>query len=309
MKIDYIKLLLLLFVISLTTSCDREDPLSTEQYKKEIYINGAYNRVLTFDLPYGEAQDAYISILASGSQRVDKDVNVKIEFNDELVTWYNDKYMFGAPILYQQLNPEVIDMPSLNTTLKGGELYTHLPFKINSSDLHCDSLYSIGFSIASVSEYKIREEGDELIFTLKLINDFSGDYNLEGTKAELFEEQDDQGETIWVESAAALPINVSRIFTATSDKKVRFVHDRNKQSLSDFSSSWEPRKDYFETIDNFAIQFVQIDDSNTFTVEAWDKMEIMDGEAIFDAEEEIFTFWYDYMEGVVRHRMKGIFRK
>lgn len=309
MKIDYIKILLLLLAITLTASCDREDPLSTEQYKKEIYLNGAYNRVLTFDLPYGEAQDAYISVLSSGSQRVDKDVNVKIEFNDELVTWYNDKYMFGAPILYQQLDPEVIDMPSLNTTLKSGELYAHLPFKINSSELHCDSLYSIGFSIASVSEYNIREEGDELIFTLKLINDFSGDYNLEATKAELFEEQDDQGETVWVESATALPINVSRILTATSDKEVRFIHDRNKQSLSDFNDSWEPREDYFNTVDQFAIQFVQIGDSNIFNVEPWTDMEVVDGQAEFDEEEEVFTFWYDYIEHGRRHRIKGEFRK
>ena len=36
-------------------------------------------------------------------------------------------------------------------------------------------------------------------------------------------------------------------------------------------------------------------------------MNIIDGEATFG--EKGFSFWYDYIEGFARHRMKGTFTK
>lgn len=306
MKNNKSYLIFSLLTIAIFTACSVVDPMASEQYQKDIYIIGANERISSFDIPYGNEQETFFSISASGSQKVDRDVVVTLKHNDEIINWYNSKYMLDAPVKYRHIESEFLNIPSWTATLKAGELYTHFPFKVNTSGLHCDSLYCIGFAIKSVSDYQMSESGAELIFTLKLINQFSGNYHLDATKTLLKKETLPNGTTQWVEQGAPLTISVQRTLTASSENTVRFFHERIKENLADYSSSWNPGKDYFNAIKNSCIQFVKTD-GNKFTVEAWEDFEIVEGEAEYD--DGIFTFRYDYMEGSNRYRMKGVFRK
>ncbi|HBG58859.1 MAG TPA: hypothetical protein DDX07_12700 [Porphyromonadaceae bacterium] len=285
------------------TACEAIDPLSSEQYRKEIYIIGSYKDVLQSDLPYGENEETFVSIAVSGSQRIDRDVTVTLRHNDEIIRRYNDKYMLDAPVKYQQLDPARIRIPSWSATIKAGEIYAHLPFTVNSSGLHCDSLYAISFEIESVSEYMKSENDTSLILTLKLTNDYSGSYQLEASKSSLTE--NDNGE--WVEVGLPVPVSIQRSLTAISESEVRFFHEKQKETYNDYVHSWDPGGDYFRAIDNYCIVFERIGESNNFTVKPWGSMTILDGEATFDKGS--FSFWYDYEMGAIRYRMKGVFRK
>lgn len=295
-----------LLAILLFTACSVVDPMSSEQYQKDIYIVGANERVASFDVPYGSTQEAFISISASGTQKVDKNVDVTLERNDDIIDWYNGKYMLDAPVKYRQLEAELINVTSWTATLKAGEIYTRFPFAVNTTNLHCDSLYSIGFAIKSVSDYQMSETGTELIFTLKLTNEFSGQYHMDATKTPLKEETLPDGNTEWIEQGMAVPVSIQRTLTAVSANTVRFFHEKNKETLAEYSNSWDPGKDYFDAIKNFCIQFVQTD-GNKFTIEPWENFEIVNGEAEYNSN--IFTFWYDYADGSNRYRMKGTFRR
>lgn len=288
------------------TACEVVDPLASEQYEKNIYIVGANERVYAFDLPYGNEQDAFVSISASGTQKVDQDVVVTLKQNDEIINWYNNKYMLDAPVKYQQIDMSLVDISSWTTTLKAGEIYTRFPFTINSLNLHCDSLYAIGLAIESVSHYQLSELGTELIFTLILTNDYSGNYQLDASKTLLREETLPDGSSQWIEQGLALPVSIQRTLKATSPTTVRFFHEKTKETLAEYSNSWDPGKDYFDAIRRSCIQFVHIAD-NRFAVEPWDEMEILEGEAIYDDSK--FEFWYDYMDGSSRYRIRGVFRK
>lgn len=304
MKMKKIYYILLLLTAVMYSACEVSDPMASEQYKKMIYMVGANSKVSTFELPYGDGQNAFVSLAASGSQKTDKDVKITLKSNDELIEWYNKKYMLDKPVKYRKMGPEKIDIPSWEATLKAGELYVRFPFNINSKGLHCDSLYAITFAIDNISEYEMSEEGKELIFTVKLTNPFSGDYNMKAQNIAL-EEEGGQ----WVE-ASGKPVSIQRILTACSATEVRFFHENKKQKFEEFGSSWEPVKDYFDTVRDFCVKFVQIGDSNKFTVEAWDSMIIYGGEAELSFSKEgnrIFTFWYDFADGNERRRMKGTF--
>ena len=161
------RFILVLFTIITFSSCHVVDPMSGEQYEKNIYIIGAYNKVSSFNVLYGNEESAFVSISASGTKKVDKNIEVILKQNDDLIEWYNNKYMLDQPVKYQQLDPELIQVPSWSTILTAGEIYTRLPFTVNTKGLHCDSLYAISFEIESVSDYQIEELGKELIFTLK----------------------------------------------------------------------------------------------------------------------------------------------
>jgi hypothetical protein len=298
-------IVVLLLTMQVFAACEVVDPLATEQYQKDIYIIGAYERVSSFNLPYGDEQDAFVSVSASGTQKVDQDVEVTLRQDNDIIDWYNGKYMLDAKVKYQQLDPARFNIPSWKTTLHVGELYAHLPFKVNTTDLHCDSLYAIGIAIETVSAYQIAESGTELIFTLKLVNDYSGIYQLDASKVTVKEEILEDGSSQWVEQGLAVPISVQRTLTATSHDAVRFFHEKQKETLAEYSNSYDPNKDYFEAIDKYCIRFVKAE-GNKFTVESWNGMSIMDGEVEYNAPN--FTFWYDYMDGSTRYRMSGSFR-
>jgi hypothetical protein len=285
------------------TACEDIDPLATEQYQKEIYIVGSYKDVLQFDVPYGENEEAYVSIAVSGSQRIDRDATVKLRHNDEIISWYNNKYMLDAPVKYQRLDPDRINIPSWTTTIKAGEIYAHLPFAVNSIGLHCDSLYAISFEIESVSDYMKSENDTSLILTLKLTNDYSGTYQMEATKSSLTENENGE----WMEIGLPVPVSIQRTLTAVSADIVRFFHEKQKETYNDYVHSWDPGGDYFRAIDNYCVTFERIGETNNFSVKPWGSMNILDGEATNN--DSSFTFWYDYMMGNNRYRMKGTFRK
>lgn len=290
----------------LFTACEVVDPMDSEQYQKDIYIVGAHAKVASYDVLYGDEQEAFLSISASGTQKVVRNVNITLKRNDKIIDWYNKKYMLDAPVKYQQLPTELIKLPSWTVTLNAGEIYSRFPLSLNTKDLHCDSLYAIGFAIESTSDYQISKEGSELMFTLKLTNPYSGDYHLDATKTVLQENTLPDGSTEWVEMGMAVPISIQRILTAVSENSVRFFHEKTKQTLAEYNNSWNPGKDYFDAINRFCINFVRINDDK-FAIEAWDGMPIMAGEAAF--KDGLFNFWYDYIDGSNRYRMKGVFRK
>lgn len=290
----------------LFSACEVVDPMSSEQYQKDIYIIGAHSKVASFNVLYGNEQEAFLSISASGSQKVDRNVDVTLKRSDEIIDWYNSKYMLDAPVKYRQLPSELIKLPSWTTTLKAGELYSRFPLSLNTMDLHCDSLYAIGFVIESTSDYQISEDGAELMFTLKLTNPYSGNYHLDATKIGLQKNVLPDGTIEWVEMGMAVPVSIQRALTAVSDNSVRFFHEKHKETLAEYSNSWNPGKDYFDAIKNFCVNFVRVADGK-FSVEAWDSMQIVAGEAVYN--EGIFSFWYDYVDGSNRYRMQGSFRK
>lgn len=290
----------------LFSACEVVDPMDSEQYQKDIYIIGAHSKVASYDVLYGDAQEAFLSISVSGSQRVDRDVSVTLKRNDEIIDWYNGKYMLDAPVKYQQLPMELISLSSWTTTLKAGELYSRFPLSLKTTGLHCDSLYAIGFAIESASDYQISEEGSELVFTLKLTNPYSGNYHMDANKVLLKENTLPDGTVEWLEQGMAIPVSIQRVLTAVSDNTVRFFHEKAKETLAEYTNSWNPGKDYFDAIKNYCVNFVRKSDGK-FTIEAWENMQIVAGEA--DYENGIFDFWYDYLEGSNRYRMRGTFRK
>ena len=101
------------------TSCEK-DLLEKEQYQKEIYLIGAYNRVWTTEVSYSnEEVKTYFTVSSSGTLALDRDVNVKMKINEELVDIYNKKYW---TVLNEDKYYKSLDMPVCLPELNLGEL-------------------------------------------------------------------------------------------------------------------------------------------------------------------------------------------
>ena len=178
-------ILLLLVVLS---SCDYESPLDKEQYKKTLYLIGASSNLVTKELAYSsEVQEGFITVGVSGSLLIDGNVDVTLESHNSVIDWYNKKFKFLATdIKYQGLAASAFEVPSYTTTLKAGETYARVPFKVKTEGLECDSLYAITFKIASSSAgYEINQKDSALIVSFNLVNKYSGNYIFKALRHEL----------------------------------------------------------------------------------------------------------------------------
>ena len=293
-------------------SCAKEDPLAKEQYIKQVYMIGAYKDVAKFDIPFSsEPQEAYVSVAIGGTLLPDQDVTVTLTSDAEAIKNYNAKYMLdNEPVKYQELNPELYDMPSLSGTIKAGEVYTRIPLKIFTDKLACDSLYALAFKIGETSAYEINKQDSTLILNFHLINAYSGDdYQLtDAVEYKVTHIADENNpEEAELEQSSVWGSTVTRKVKAVSETAIRFMHKTAKEDRSSFMSNDE----YWANLRANGVVFERTggDDSKEFSVKSWvtkeeGGLDIIAGKATFD-EEEGFTFWYDYMNGNTRYRMTG----
>lgn len=282
-KISYIIIsLLLLFLFS---SCNYDNPLDTEQYKKVIYMIGASDNVLTKEIKYsGEKQEIFVSVGISGSLLIDNDISVNLSSQNSVIDWYNKKFKYlETDIKYQELSDAFYNLPSYSTTLRAGETYARLPIQITSEGMHCDSLYALTFKIDSASDYEINQKDSALIVSFNLVNTYSGSYIFKGFRHTL-------NASGSITSSAS--VNVLRTFKATNENTVRFFSEQQSETTANIS--------------NYAIT-LKIDSNNQITVAAWENFDIEDATCTYDKTTEVFTIDYRYHLNGEYYQMEGTF--
>lgn len=176
-------------LLTLSTASCEEGILDKEQYQKEIYLIGAYNRVWTTEVSYSDQEvQTYFTVSSSGSLALDKDVNVKMKINEELVDIYNVKYwtVLNEDKYYKPLDQSLYSIPSLgNTVIKHSEgISAEVPMFIKTANLDIDQSYVIPVEIESTTEYPVNTSGYKMLILLKLKNDYSGNYQMTGHTTE-----------------------------------------------------------------------------------------------------------------------------
>jgi hypothetical protein len=279
--------------------CEDINVLETEQYVKQVYIVGAADVVWPFQVAYGdEPREAYISVATGGSRNIDEDVTVQLRHNDGTIGWYNNKYLYDAPVKYQKLDPAKFTIPSFSTTIRAGEVYARLPFTINTAGLHCDSLYAVTFAIESVSRYEKNATDTALILNLDLVNDYSGTYQFAATRYKL---------ALDAVSGTYIPTSdgtysASRTLKAVDANSVRFFHEARAEARGGYASN----EAYFAAIRDWCLVFTRTS-GNNFSVVPWNTLAILDGACTHD--NGTFTFYYDYQSGSTRYRIEGTLTK
>ena len=181
-RLYYIGILFALFGV---WGCETVNPLEEEQYKKQIYLVGAYDHVFTQTVYYNdtEEQETFISVAASGSLGLDMDVDVEVAIVPEEVGIYNEMFIghYSALPWYSVMPEEVYNIPSMRVTLKqDGEVYERIPIHVNTPLIHCDSNYAIPFRIVSVSHYETTTDS-VLLLALDMQNEYSATYDMTGS--------------------------------------------------------------------------------------------------------------------------------
>ena len=204
----------------LIVSC-AEDPMEKEQYKKEVYLVGAYDRVWKIDVNYSEQPVSdFFTVTTSGTLNLDQDVHVSMRINEDIVATYNRKFLgeLNEDKFFVPLDETLYSIPSLdNITLdhqKG--ISVDVPIQIITQNLSADTRYVIPVQIESSTPYDVNESGRKMLIHLNLKNEYSGNYQLDGHMTE--------------PGLNPRRIQKAKVLTATGVNTVRLFHAMNNES-------------------------------------------------------------------------------
>lgn len=280
-KINY-TIVLGTLILTLFTSCVG-DPLEGEQYFKQVYLVGAYDKLQQKDVVYKEEgkSELFVAIAVAGSALTDEDIDVTLELGHQVnIDLYNRKNVVGDATPYEALPTNIYELSTWNCTIAAGERYVRIPISVESNLIDCDKRYVIPLKVKD-SNVSVTTD-TVLLVSLKMINDYSGTYMVNGK----YMPYDDEGNLI--ESSPAT-IAVNRVLTATAPNQVRLYH----KALGETKDNLEP----------YAFTFI-INPDNTITVRSWQNFIITDGGGTFNPDNKTFTVWYDYMEDGKKSKME-----
>lgn len=275
-----------LFLSLIVLGCN-ENPIDTEQYIKQVYLVGAVDQFYTSDISYSDQeQETFISVATGGSLNIDKDAKVTLaEADSSVIEAYNNKFTQRGAIRYQKLPSTHYSISSMNVTIKAGDVYSRIPVRIKTTGLHCDSLYVIPFKIAS-SDLTINKKDSVLFLSVKLINDYSGSYQLSGTVVQ------------WLNGAASgapSSLSIVRTLKAVDQYTVRLYN-----------------KTIVENSDNISSGCLTLNvnpTDNSVSIAGWYALNITKGGGTYDPANKTFNIWYHFMDGTTEYRVEATLDK
>lgn len=271
----------------LFAGCESNDPMSSEQYDKIVYVVGASQNVITRELKYSNtAQETFASVAISGTHMISQDVSVSLKTQNSVIDWYNNKYKYlDTDIRYQKMPEAHYSLASYSTAIKANEVYARLPVSVVTEGLHCDSLYALTFAIESVSDYTFNQTDSALIMTFKFVNDYSGTYLFSGARNTL----NDQGDI-----TTTTLMSYNRTFTATASDAVRFYNEQQSETIAN--------------IREHGVELTLLS-GNEVRVSAWEDLDLIDAACTYDSTNEMFTVDYTYRSDGQVYQFVGTYTK
>lgn len=247
-------------------SCDDYEQFSQEQYKKVIYLLSSDNDkvfagIHKLDEP---VTTGYVSIGVGGTNLIDQDVKVEVEYNDSLFHAYNKiNFDIDSTKYAQILSPDHYDIQSYEITLKAGmqNQYALLPIRVYTVGLSPDSTYFIPLRIKSVSNYEVNPDYSAVLYRVYLENDYA-----------------QQKEQTIYSVRGSRQIGNGVIADITLDKKAYPISKDQIRILADASNY----SDKLDVINQYSI-LLQIKEDSTINITSY-KPELLEVELINEEE-------------------------
>lgn len=271
MKINkiFLAVLALLFIGACSSEVD-----FGEQYRKIIYI------VNSNDMAYlrehkitTEEQEGVVSIYCGGSDVLKDDIKVTIVPAEEAMERYNKRtFTEDNENLHKKLEvlpAEYYSIASYSVTIQAGTEYATLPIMLKTEGLDADGYYAIPLAIGNASGYEVQKNLDTIFYQIKLINDYSGEYN------SVIQNVIAPGDTVLVAKGKFLKAMEERVIRTSM------------YNLDDETSK----------IDNMEsnLMLLTIAADNTVTISPWENAQLRDlGGSKYDPVAHTMTLNYEY---------------
>lgn len=273
-----IKFILCLATVFSTMGCNDNLPIDKEQYQKVVYLTRAIDEVKNEYVNYSYDRDTiYISVSVSGTTYTDQDIKVTFREDDNAIVNYNKRNLSATDIQNRHLPVDTYEYPQNEVVIKAGENTAIYPVYIYPEKLHCDSLYMIPVSIASVSAFEIRTKIDTVLLAkINLVNKYSGKYHMRGS-------------IINLETDYKQTYDMPRNLAATNKNSVRMYHEAPET------------KNYLQG----STLTISVDNDNSLIFNSWNRFDITGGGGTYLNDKKLFDLWYEYTSNGTKYRVEG----
>ncbi|MCF0181011.1 MAG: DUF4361 domain-containing protein [Muribaculaceae bacterium] len=207
------------------TSCNEDAQFRGELYKKVIYVLSNTDFTFETEHAFGETSTGYVTIYCGGTEHINKDVTVELEYDNEAVPKYNYiNFDLDESRYAHELDPSRYRISSYQVVLKASnpDNYSLLPIEINPDGLSPDSIYFVPLRIKSVSDYEINPNKQYVMYRVLLKNEYA---TMKTTTYYQVTGVETRGEN-------AAGISVTRIVAPVSKNQIRFFAGTNTYNPS-----------------------------------------------------------------------------
>jgi hypothetical protein len=173
-------IIMMMFAGVMLSSCDRDELFEREQYKHVIALlnddnveNDEQFNVFAeeHDLAAVPVSQGYVSVICGGSMVTDRDINVSIIEDDELLAAYNlARYDIDESKYARRLPYDKYDIASYNIKIPAGERIGLMDIKVRPTGLSPDSVYFLPLSIERFSTYELNPAKSSLLYRVYMKN-------------------------------------------------------------------------------------------------------------------------------------------
>ncbi|WP_158602657.1 BT_3987 domain-containing protein [Proteiniphilum sp. X52] len=240
-----------------------------EQYKKILYIVNSDDLLYENEHFYHNEKDSItVSVYCSGSESIGRDVSVTLELTTQALDSFNEiRKIVNPDFTKKVLLPEShYQFPKKKAVIRKGEQYGTLKIPFSMNGLEVDSNYVLPLKLISNDQgYEINPKLNTIIYEIKMMNGFSGEYS---------------------GSSTVLPgtvRSVQPVLKAISSNSVRMpIHDLVDEK---------------EFLDTHYMVLTIADDSTQVSISAWRNAQIRDfGESSYDKTNKSFELNYAYTD-------------
>ncbi len=171
-------IIILLSGILILGSCNEDEKFREELYKKVFCLVGdddnVYAAVHSFN---NEVSDGFVSIYCGGTNPVEEDITIELEYDDEIIGTYNYKYYdLNYDQYAKKLDESKYELLTMTATMKAGQEdpYVTIPLKIYTAGISPDSVYFIPLRIKSITgNYEINPDMISVLYRPLVENDYA----------------------------------------------------------------------------------------------------------------------------------------
>jgi hypothetical protein len=159
---------------TLTSSCEMDELFEREQYKKVFALlsdNAGFNIFAEEHNLELTASPGAISATCGGSLPTEKDLNIAIVEDEDLLLSYNTRNFGEETGKYALRLPRTnYDIASYNIKIPAGERGGVMPISINANGLSPDSVYLLPLSVSKFSSYEMNPDKRTVLYRVYMKN-------------------------------------------------------------------------------------------------------------------------------------------
>jgi hypothetical protein len=218
-------------------ACNKDDIYEKEMYKNVVYLLSDGSNIYTEYYALDETEPVrYISVGCGGSRPNPEEITVTLEPDRVLFDRYNlsnfdidySSYAKMLPADRYEIESYTVVIPANPT-----DQYVKVPVKIRPLGLSPDSTYFIPLAIKSVSRYEVNEEKYNLLYRVRIENDYAWHEGAYYTKKGYVINQSDNSETTLSGTKRVQPLtgNKVRMFAGNNNQNNSSVDDINRYAI------------------------------------------------------------------------------